>query len=244
MGEMLDNARHEQFAQCLARGERQGASYRKIYGTAGGCDSVAHDLAKLPEIMARVAELKLIAADRTAFTVADALQRWIDIAAADPRELIETLVSACRFCHGEQHGYQWKEREYLAACAAAERDDEPLPDPLGGFGFRFTADPHPDCPECEGRGQRRIEVKDTSKMSASALLLYEGVKQTRDGIEIKMKDRTKALENACRIIGAFNDKLDIGDPLGKLFEKVANLAALAPDEAARRYQETVAQSLH
>ena len=40
-------------------------------------------------------------------------------------------------------------------------------------------------------------------------MLYAGVKQTREGLEIKMHDQQKALENAARHLGMFQDKLEV-----------------------------------
>lgn len=99
------------------------AAYRHAYNVKPGTSekSVSVSASKLlsdPEI--RLATEHRItaatAASPVTFTVADALAKWLDIATADPDELIGLRVGACRHCHGEGGGYQWHEREYLAAC--------------------------------------------------------------------------------------------------------------------------------
>jgi len=223
------------------------AAYRHAFTVRAGTSdkSVSNAASKLlanPEIVATLDETVANAAatSPTVFTVADALAKWLEIATADPRELIGLRVGCCRHCHGEGGGYQWHEREYLAACDRSEAEAKPLPDIAGGFGFNHTLDPNPDCWKCRGEGLERVVPRDTSKLTPSALLLYGGVKQKRDGVEIVIADRTKALENACRIIGAYQDRVKLDGSLGAM----AAIVQAMPDDpkaAARAYQELMAQ---
>jgi len=184
------------------------------------------------------------------FTVAEALERWLTIALANPDELIGLRVGCCRHCHGEGFGYQWKEREYLAALDEAERlqridpkgaarGDYPFPDPAGGFGFRHAKPPNPDCPECEGEGVERVVARDTSKLSPGALALFGGVKKTRQGLEIIIADRGKALENVTRMLGGFNDKVRVDGSIGAMLAIVKAMPR-DPQEASRAYMELIA----
>lgn len=215
---VLKNQRHEKFAQLVAGGERVSRAVvisNNRTGDASDADRVlAAKWVANGNIAARIAELKEASAAKAEWGVADALMDFLKVATADPRELIETRIGACRFCYGENHQFHWKEREYLEAVQRAEAAEEPLPDPAGGFGYRRTAMPHPDCPECEGEGAQRIVPKDTAKLSPQALMIYEGVKKTKDGYEIKIADRHKARENAARIIGAFVDRKEVSGPGG------------------------------
>lgn len=181
-----------------------------------------------------------VAASPVTFTVADALAKWLDIAGADPDELIGLRVGACRYCHGEGGLFQWHQHDYLAACDKSELEGTPLPDPAGGFGYDHTAAPNPTCWKCRGEGVERIVARDTSKLTPQARLLYGGVKSTRDGVQILIADRTKALENACRIIGAFQDKV-------RLDGTITAMAAVVqmtddPKAAARAYMELMAST--
>lgn len=222
------------------------AAYRHAFNVrpATKDKSVSDAASKLigdPEIAAEIERAlnKASAASPVTFTVADALAKWLDIATADPDELIGLRVGACRHCHGEGGGYQWHEREYLAACDRAEAEGVALPDPAGGFGYDHTAAPNPDCWKCRGEGVERVVARDTSKLTPQAKLLYGGVKQTRDGVQILIADRSKALENACRIIGAYQDKLRLDGSISAM-AAVVQMQTSDPKAAARAYQELMA----
>jgi len=153
---------------------------------------------------------------RTEITADMVLQRWWDIATADPNEIIHLRRVCCRYCFGVGHQYQWRdEGEYQQAIqvvvnAAKEQDKKPvIPSDTGGYGYDRLLRPHPECPYCRGEGNADLHVEDTRDLGPKAKLLYGGIKQTAAGIEIKMKDQDKALENVARHIGMFTDKIDI-----------------------------------
>jgi phage terminase small subunit len=203
-------------------------------------------LLRRPEIQEAIKVRQQLAAQATGVDVGWLLQRFLDIATADPRELIGLKVGACRYCYGDGHGYQWREREYLEELDKAEHQArlDPhnphlrLPDIGGGFGFNATHPPHPSCPQCHGEGVERFVARDTDKLSDQALLLYGGVKVKKDGYEIIIADREKALELAGRILGAFNDKLKISGTLAHLVA-VADIRKVDPQEAAKVYRDFV-----
>lgn len=208
----------------------------------------------LPAVQAEIAALQEAARNSSpaVASVGWLLRRLVDIGTADPRELIGLKVGCCRYCHGDGHGYQWREREYWEAVEKAERDarlappslrDQVLmPDIGGGFGFNATHPPDPDCPQCHGEGLERFVPRDTDNLSDQALLLYGGVKVKRDGYEIVLADQGKALELAGRIMGAFNDKLDVSHKVKGLLA-VADLAKMDPQEASRKYQDFIRGNL-
>lgn len=114
---------------------------------------------------------------------------------ADPRELVEYVRSCCRHCYGI--GFKWQFRpsemerrrdQYEAAKAEAEEAGDEIGDfdELGGIGYDSRKPPNDDCPECDGRGEGRALFKDTSNLSPAALALYEGVKEGKDGTELKV----------------------------------------------------------
>ena len=201
-------------------------AYRHAYDCSRSSDNTVHrmayDLMRVAHVKQAIdeglEEQRRAALDGIEFTVKDALVSLLEVASADPNELIGLRVGCCRYCHGDQHRYQWREREYLEAVADVERrqarlkegdDAIPLPDPAGGFDYDHTRPPHDECPECRGEGVERIVARDTTKLSRGARMLYRGVKPTRNGIEILLADQGKALENAIRIIGGFDDKLNV-----------------------------------
>jgi phage terminase small subunit len=166
------------------------------------------------EIQAAIAERS----EKTEILAADVLERWWAIANADAGELSAYRRLACRYCHGKNHKYQWiDEQEYnqavqQALAQAAELEDEApvmMPSIDGGYGFSKSADPHPDCPHCDGEGIADVWFADTRKLSPGAAMLFDGVKQTNQGIEIKVRDRDAALANVARHLGMYNDKVQV-----------------------------------
>lgn len=157
--------------------------------------------------------------ERTEITQDDVLKRWWQIANADARELIEYRRTCCRYCYGDAFEYQETQREQdtrrrdREAAWAKRKNAKPTDvfefDELGGTGFDPRKDPHPDCPSCFGQGAERVYVHDTRSLSPAGVLLYAGVKQTKDGIEIKMHDPTAALANVAKHLGMFTDKVEL-----------------------------------
>lgn len=219
------------------------------YGTAA---AEGQKLLRDARIQAAIKEGAHEAFQDTAASVGWLAQRFLDIATADPRELIGLKVGCCRFCYGDGHGYQWREREYLEALAEAERELRlatpsqrayvRLPDYAGGFGFNATHEPNADCPQCHGEGVERFVPRDTDKLSDQALLLYGGVKVKRDGYEIIIADRGKALENVGRIMGAFTDVTRHTGAIAALV-KVEEMQKLDPAAAAKVYRDMIAGPL-
>lgn len=239
-------------------------AYRRAYDVVkmkpNYCSQEGSRLLARPDVQAAVRERQQLAAGRVAVDVAWLLERFLDIATADPRELIGLRVGCCRYCHGEANGYQWREREFLEACAKVDAEAAMLralplgkgqtaaqalayPDVAGGFGFNATLDPNPDCPQCHGEGLERFVPRDTDQLSDQALLLYGGVKVKADGgYEIIVADRQKALELAGRIMGAFNDKLQLSGTLGAMVA-IGDLRKVDPQDAAKAYRQLVAGEL-
>jgi phage terminase small subunit len=147
----------------------------------------------------------------------DILRNLVAQAFGDRNELTQYRRGACRYCWGVGHHYQWKTPREL--CEAAEqhvRKSEPacsnyLPPAMeGGYGYRRSARPNPVCPECDGLGIGYTWFADTTRLSPTAEVLFEGVKKTRDGIEVKMPDRTKALILLGKHLGLFDKSRDKG----------------------------------
>lgn len=250
MAKILLTDRQEAFCQEFAKTRSPGKAYRAAYEcgddvNAEKANKAGRGVMKSAAVMDRIEDLIDAATATVVFTVGEALGRWLAIATADPNELISLKVGACRYCHGDGHEYQWTEREYGDALAEAERlaamsrdGDAQLPPLKGGFGYDGSAEPHPACPECHGDGVHRIVVRDTEALSPGGKLLYGGVKHTAHGPQVIIADRMKALENACRIIGAFKDTVNVPQ-LGRMAAVLA-LETTDPNEAAKAYQELIA----
>ncbi|MNL20254.1 Terminase small subunit [compost metagenome] len=191
------------------------------YGTARANSA---KLLSNPSILAAIKSEQDDLGRRTKIDADRVIQRWWEIASADPNSLIQYRRVCCRHCHGIDHAYQWaNEAEFeratvhainlAAECKAKDIDAPALPTDEGGYGYLPSADPNADCPVCFGEGHGEPHVEDTRRLAGPARALYAGIKVTKDGIEVKMQDQGKALENIARHLGMFNDKLTLkGDP--------------------------------
>lgn len=188
-----------------------------------------------PEVQERINFLKAERAKELHIEQVDVLSRLWSVATADPRELVKHKVVNCRFCWGVDHQYQWRdEEEFETAMQQAIAEEKAIqqdmpeyqatyPTDDGGYGFRRTKPPHPECIKCDGEGKGYIHIEDTSILSESARLLYAGAKQTKEGVEIKMHDQMAALKLVGQHIGMFKDKIehDISDPLKELLQRAS-----------------------
>jgi len=150
----------------------------------------------------------------------EVLRHLVELAIADPNELIQHRRGCCRYCHGNLFGYQRTPAEMdrdREAHQAAElerqrkggQDVTPQAfDEKGGVGYDPRKPPNEDCPECFGEGVERIHLADTRDLSGPARRLYAGVKQTKDGVQILMRDQDKAIELIGRHLAMFKDKVE------------------------------------
>ena len=200
-------------------------------------------------VKAALARVRAKVAEEVGFTAAEALAMAADILRADPRELIEHRVGCCRFCYGEGHLYQRTAGEMARDRARHEQlvarrkernkdHEDPGFDAQGGDGYDIRRDPNPECPACGGEGQGRVVINDTRKVSKAAAALYAGVKETKDGIEVKLHDKTAMLDKMFRYHGLYE-----ADNRQKAHEAAdpALLAALgeAMAQSQRQYAATL-----
>ena len=215
------------------------AAYKRA-GYACKNDNVAgveaNRLLNNPKVQQRISEAMEKRVERTKITQDMVLQRWWEIATADPNELIAFRRCCCRNCFGKNHHYQWTDEEEFQRAVAVERmaaqEAKRAPRDLtdeGGYGFDRTLRPHPKCPECHGEGNGEVFAKDTRDASPQARALYAGVKVTKDGMEIKMRDQDAALTNVARHLGMFIDRKEIGGP--------GDFQDLTEDELDRQIKE-------
>jgi hypothetical protein len=160
---------------------------------------------------------------------------------ADPRELVEVRIGCCRCCHGIDHRYQFTQNELELAetlhnesqAKKIERSKAHKPvefDRKGGPCFDRRKPPHPDCPECSGEGIGRVVLKDTQKLSPEAARLLAGVKEGKDGIEIKTHSVDAAMDKLFRHHGLYNDKLELSRPKTKIKDMSGRKPATDEDD--------------
>lgn len=197
------------------------AAIRAGYSAKTACEQGARLLANV-KVQEAIQQAMSKREQRTEITQDMVLERWWAIATADPNELVYHRRVCCRYCFGRDHAFQWiDEDEYARAVQLAIRSEQAPPTNEGGYGFDNTIRPHPKCPSCHGEGHGDVQATDTRDLSPQARLLYAGVKPTAAGIEIKLQDQAKALENVARHLGMFNDSLklkgDADQPLQVVF---------------------------
>ena len=148
---------------------------------------------------------------------ADALvrQNW-SLANADPNELIQFRRVCCRHCYGINFEYQFTHAEMTRTFrkweAQQTKNSKEVFDRQGGEGLDRRKPPRDDCPECNGMGDGEVFLHDTRNLSASARLLYAGVKQTKDGIEVKMHSQQDARSEVAKLLGFYKEKESSIDP--------------------------------
>lgn len=206
--------KQEKFALAYVETSNASEAYRRAYDVSKMSETsvnrAAHTVLTNDKVSARIAELRAELAAAASVTIAKVVKELADIAFADPNDIVRHVTCCCRHCHGVDHEFQWiSEREWAIVTASnIEKQKEP-PSAVGGFGFDPKAPPHPACPSCGGLGTPTVTIADTDKLKGPARRLYAGVKQTKNGIEVKLRDQDKALEMLGRHLGAFNDKLKV-----------------------------------
>jgi phage terminase small subunit len=158
----------------------------------------------------RLKQIVAIADVDTAMVVRELL----DVATADPRELVSVHRDCCRYCYGTNHRRQWTLSEYETAVREAMRDGQPPPSFEGGIGYNATREPNPECSECFGRGVETVVVADTRKLSPQAAKLYAGAQRTKDGVKALGRNQNEALIALGRYLGMFTDRSEVSGPGG------------------------------
>lgn len=164
----------------------------------------------------------------------DVVTQWIALARADARELINHRRINCRQCWGVDHAYQWRDKAEFTSAWVSALDangdkpsslQRPLPDDKGGYGFKRVNRPHPDCPACDGEGHSDVIVADFETLSPGAALLYDGIKITQHGMEVKMRSRDDALVNIAKWLKVLAPDM----PAGHLPPAPGTVVDLPPD---------------
>jgi phage terminase small subunit len=146
------------------------------------------------------------------------INRWKVLVDADPRELTEMWMVACRYCWGIDHSLQMTDGEFRAARSAHQENmlefspqDRTDFDEQGGAGYSINRFPMrgPDfvemakahgqiveansnhsCPECHGHGMATPIFHDTRSLSPGGRALYKGVRRLANGgFEVLMRDQ-------------------------------------------------------
>lgn len=166
--------RHERFAQeyAIDQNAKQAAiraGYSPHSAQVQGCQLLTH-----PRVKFRVAEL-LEEAKKRAQINADWLRKdWETVASVDATQLSQFRRKCCPGC--------WEslsEEDRKAKVLAREID--------------------PECVNCLGEGRGYVYIPDTRTLTPEQKRVYIGVKQGKDGIEVKLRDIDKAQERLAKL---------------------------------------------
>lgn len=206
--------------------------------------TIGYELRSNPEVAAAIKAAKAERSLRTQIEADDVLRRWWDRANADPNELVELQRRACRYCYGRGNRYQrtavelQRDREKYEDARAkfdAKKKASAAPfapfDEKGGIGYDPRKAPNAKCQRCWGDGVERVLVKDTRHLSAAARELYAGVKVTRWGISVQMRDQDDALTNVAKHLGMLKEQHELSGPGGGPMEITVTRRIVRPGAA-------------
>lgn len=207
----------EYLVDCNATRAATAAGY-----SAKTAPSQASRLLTNVKVAAIIAERRSAVSEKLEIQAEDVLRHWKGILDANPNDLVEYRRVCCRHCWGEGGRFQMtpaedeeRRRAHAKDVAAYELTSKPgwpkLPDydPMGGAGYDKRRPINPDCTECHGDGIGEVMVRDTRALSPEALSIYAGVKQTKDGVEIRLHDKAAVAERVARHLGMFKDSVTV-----------------------------------
>lgn len=219
---------------------KPAASYIVAYDATNVATNVASkracSLLNNQRVAAQIQLLRNKAAKKQEFSVTEVLRHWVNIATANPADLIAYQRRCCRHCYGINNNYQWNEMEFATQCAQAISDRKLPPTASGGFGFRPDRDPVISCNNCYGEGVQSVFVADTRNLKGKAKFLYAGLKQTRDGVQVLMRDQDEALRNISKYLGMDKKRVELTGADGLPLMAISNITN-DPIEAANIYKK-------
>lgn len=243
----LLNPLHQRFCAEFLKDLNATQAYQRAYG---GHTPIAPATARVngarlltfADIRQEIQRLMDERAIVTGITADRVLLRLWEMANVDPARLVELRVGCCRYCWGCQHHYQYRESElekaesdYIHREAARRKAWSKLPEPkepfvkrpfttAGGAGFNPQRKPHPECPNCHGRGQTEIVPRDNRHLTEAERLVWNGVKVTEHGTQVILEPRLPALKLVGEHLGMWSDKFegpkDVENPLEKLLREI------------------------
>jgi hypothetical protein len=214
----------ERFASAYVELGGWSAAYRRCYDctnmSAPSVWKAAAAMADYPGVRGRVRELLAEAAQRAIVTVAEVLRAQMEIATANPADVVRVSEHNCRHCHGTDGGYQWRDQDEFATACAAELDKAAelkrvpkMPNDAGGYGFTHHRKPNAECEHCKGVGSPAVHIADTRELTGGAARLVKSVRQDRFGaITVELYDQSAAWDKIARILGGYKDGLAITTP--------------------------------
>ena len=203
----LKNARHERFAQELAKGATADAAYETAGFKANRGNAIR--LKAKESIAARVAEILGRGAERAEITVDRVLRELAKIGFSDIRKAV-------------RWGSRFVERPEDAVMTATEMLEE---QPHGGaLKRRREGDDGTDAYFITS-----IELADSAELDDETAGAIAEVAQTKEGVRIKFHDKKGALVEIGRHLGMFTDRLDHTSSDGTMSPMPTVIEFVAPD---------------
>jgi len=176
---------------------------------AGRAHIYSRQILEKPEIRQAIANLEANRLKRLRVDGDYLLNRILQIALADPNELVQVRIPPCRYCYGKGHQYQRTHAEFERAYELFNRGyiqtptgevrrlrkGDPPFDEGGGSDYDNDLPPNPECPQCHGRGEANrpiIHFKDSRYLTPDGRALYAGAKVNKDGFELVMRNQDAA----------------------------------------------------
>lgn len=166
----------------------------------------AHQLLQKTSLASAIVEAQAKRSERTEITQDMVLTELWQIASADPNELIQWRRGACPKCWGDPApvAESLEGQPHGGALKRAKAQDAEIP----------VTEPNPDCESCKGEGAGRAYVFDTRFLTGPARKLYAGVKVSKQGLEVKMHDRSLALRLVGQHLGMFKTQVEHSGQIG------------------------------
>lgn len=170
---------------------------------ANTASTEAWRLLRNPKVRAYIEQHREKLATEVDFGREDVIRELVALVKADPNELTQMRHVSCDACWPDQ-----------------------------GATPPIWQEPNPECLQCQGDGIPRPWFADTRKLSPAARRLFSGVKTSKEGIQILMRDQDGALDKLAKVFGAYElDNKQKAVPLAEAFTQF--LSQLHDGQAAR-----------
>lgn len=178
---------------------------------------LAWQLLQKPQIQNAIQVLATARSRRLGIDAEEMLRLWSAMVTFDANELSQHRRICCRFCWSEDLERQRTPAEHAALERAHEADRKAKmegknPEDIGPFPpytnpwYDKRKAINEACTECFGEGLPEVFFPDTRTLSPLARMMYAGVKEGKEGLEILHMSKEKAMDNLSRALGMFRDK--------------------------------------
>ena len=210
--------------------------------SAKSAGEIAYQLLQKPSVREAIETLASARARRLGIDADELMRMWAAVVTLDANEISQLRRVCCPYCWGEGHARQFTPSSLEAARTKHDLERQrrlkaDQNDDIGEFPAYTDAwydkrrPPAEDCPECHGEGVVEVFFADTRNLSPAARLVYAGVKEGRDGIEVLTMSKEKAADNLARALGLFKEK-----------ETEVNINMVSGDELFRLYEDKMQQA--